>query len=347
MRAAEDKAVKTVTFFRGDGIGPEISDSVFAIFQAAHVPVKFEIFNVGEAEYNRNGKLIPDEAFASFEKTKVLLKSPITTPVGKGFRSLNVTMRKKYDLYANFRPAKSNSAVPTPFPNTDIVTFRENTEDLYAGVEEKISDNEMHSIKIITRDKSERICRSAFDFAVQNGRKKVTCIHKANIMKLTDGLFLDVFYEVAKDYPDIEAKDMIVDACCMNLVLDPSKFDVMVTENLYGDIITDLTSGLIGGVGLMPSANVGTDMAMFEAVHGSAPDIAGKNIANPTAFLWSACMMLDHIGLNEYGDMIRTAIKNVMDEGSHTTKDIGGNASTTEYTDAVISEIRKLLAMAA
>ena len=347
MRAAEDKAVKTVTFFRGDGIGPEISDSVFAIFQAAHVPVKFEIFNVGEAEYNRNGKLIPDEAFASFEKTKVLLKSPITTPVGKGFRSLNVTMRKKYDLYANFRPAKSNSAVPTPFPNTDIVTFRENTEDLYAGVEEKISDNEMHSIKIITRDKSERICRSAFDFAVQNGRKKVTCIHKANIMKLTDGLFLNVFYEVAKDYPDIEAKDMIVDACCMNLVLDPSKFDVMVTENLYGDIITDLTSGLIGGVGLMPSANVGTDMAMFEAVHGSAPDIAGKNIANPTAFLWSACMMLDHIGLNEYGDMIRTAIKNVMDEGSHTTKDIGGNASTTEYTDAVISEIRKLLALAA
>lgn len=347
MRAAEDKALKTVTFFRGDGIGPEISDSVFAIFQAAHAPVKFEIFDVGEAEYNRNGKLIPDAAFASFEKTKVLLKSPITTPVGKGFRSLNVTMRKKYDLYANFRPAKSNSAVPTPFPNTDIVTFRENTEDLYAGVEEKISDNEMHSIKIITRDKSERICRSAFDFAVQNGRKKVTCIHKANIMKLTDGLFLDVFYEVAKDYPSIEAKDMIVDACCMNLVMDPTKFDVMVTENLYGDIITDLTSGLIGGVGLMPSANVGTDMAMFEAVHGSAPDIAGKNIANPTAFLWSACMMLDHIGLNEYGDMIRTAIKNVMDEGLHTTKDIGGTASTTEYTDAVISEIKKLLAMAA
>jgi len=347
MRAADDKAVKTVTFFRGDGIGPEISDSVFAIFQAAHVPVKFEIFDVGEAEYNRNGKLIPDDAFTSFEKTKVLLKSPITTPVGKGFRSLNVTMRKKYDLYANFRPAKSNSAVPTPFPNTDIVTFRENTEDLYAGVEEKISDNEMHSIKIITRDKSERICRSAFDFAVQNGRKKVTCIHKANIMKLTDGLFLDVFYEVAKDYPDIEAKDMIVDACCMNLVLDPSKFDVMVTENLYGDIITDLTSGLIGGVGLMPSANVGTDMAMFEAVHGSAPDIAGKNIANPTAFLWSACMMLDHIGLNEYGDMIRTAVKNVMDEGIHTTKDIGGTASTTEYTDAVINEVKKLLAMAA
>jgi len=347
MRVTDDKAMKTVTFFRGDGIGPEISDSVFAIFQAAHAPVKFDIYDVGEAEYNRHGKLIPDEAFASFEKTKVLLKSPITTPVGKGFRSLNVTMRKKYDLYANFRPAKSNSAVPTPFPNTDIVTFRENTEDLYAGVEEKISDDEMHSIKIITRDKSERICRSAFDFARQNGRKKVTCIHKANIMKLTDGLFLHVFQDVAKDYPDIEANDMIVDACCMNLVLDPTKFDVLVTENLYGDIITDLTSGLIGGVGLMPSANIGTDMAMFEAVHGSAPDIAGKNIANPTAFLWSACMMLDHLGLSNYGDLIRTAIKNVMDAGVHTTKDIGGNASTTEYTDAVIKEIKAIVEAAA
>ena len=305
MRATDNKAMKTVTFFMGDGIGPEISDSVFAVFQAAHVPVKFDIYNVGEAEYNRNGKLIPDEAFASFEKTKVLLKSPITTPVGKGFRSLNVTMRKKYDLYANFRPAKSNPAVVTPFPNTDIVTFRENTEDLYAGIEEQISDDEMHSIKVITRSKSERICRSAFEFARNCGRKKVTCIHKANIMKLSDGLFLHVFEEVAKDYPDIIADNMIVDACAMNLVLDPTKFDVLVTENLYGDILTDLTSGLIGGVGLMPSANVGTDMAMFEAVHGSAPDIAGKNIANPTAFLWSACMMLDHIGLNDYADLIR------------------------------------------
>ena len=347
MRATDNKVIKTVTFFMGDGIGPEISDSVFAVFQAAHVPVKFDIYNVGEAEYNRNGKLIPDEAFASFEKTKVLLKSPITTPVGKGFRSLNVTMRKKYDLYANFRPAKSNPAVVTPFPNTDIVTFRENTEDLYAGIEEQISDDEMHSIKVITRSKSERICRSAFEFARNCGRKKVTCIHKANIMKLSDGLFLHVFEEVAKDYPDIIADNMIVDACAMNLVLDPTKFDVLVTENLYGDILTDLTSGLIGGVGLMPSANVGTDMAMFEAVHGSAPDIAGKNIANPTAFLWSACMMLDHIGLNDYADLIRSAISNVMNAGVHTTRDIGGNASTTEYTDALVSEIKKLIAMAA
>lgn len=343
----QNTAVKTVTFFRGDGIGPEISDAVMAIFEAAGVPIHFDVYDVGEAEYLRNGKLIPDAAFASFEKTKVLLKSPITTPVGKGFRSLNVTMRKKYDLYANFRPAKSNSAVPTPFPNTDIVTFRENTEDLYAGVEEKISDDEMHSIKIITKDKSERICRAAFDYAVQNGRRKVTCIHKANIMKLTDGLFLSVFREVAKDYPTIDATDMIVDACCMNLVLDPSKFDVLVTENLYGDIITDLTSGLIGGVGLMPSANIGADMAMFEAVHGSAPDIAGKNLANPTAFLWSACMMLDHIGLSDYADMIRDAVKVVMDEGIYTTKDIGGQGTTTSYTDAVIREVKKRKELAA
>ena len=345
--ATKDMAVKTVTFFRGDGIGPEISASVFSIFKAAQVPVKFDIYDVGEAEYERNGKLIPDAAFASFEKTHVLLKSPITTPVGKGFRSLNVTMRKKYDLYANFRPAKSNSAVPTPFPNTDIVTFRENTEDLYAGVEEKISDDEMHSIKIITREKSERICRAAFDYAVKNGRKKVTCIHKANIMKLTDGLFLHVFREVSEDYPTIEACDMIVDACCMNLVLDPTRFDVLVTENLYGDIVTDLTSGLIGGVGLMPSANTGTDMAMFEAVHGSAPDIAGKNLANPTAFLWSACMMLDHIGLGAYGDTIREAIKRVMDAGIETTRDIGGSGSTTSYTDAIIREVAKLQECAA
>lgn len=344
---SKSSTIKTVTFFRGDGIGPEISASVFSVFSAAQVPVHFDVYDVGEAEYGRNGQLIPDAAFASFEHTKVLLKSPITTPVGKGFRSLNVTMRKKYDLYANFRPAKSNSAVPTPFPNTDIVTFRENTEDLYAGVEEKISENEMHSIKIITREKSERICRAAFDYAVKNGRKKVTCIHKANIMKLTDGLFLQVFREVAADYPMIEAADMIVDACCMNLVLDPTKFDVLVTENLYGDIITDLTSGLIGGVGLMPSANIGTDMAMFEAVHGSAPDIAGKNLANPTAFLWSACMMLDHIGLGTYADTIREAIHMVMEEGLCTTKDIGGSGTTTSYTDAIIVNIRKLQACVA
>lgn len=335
--------MRTVTFFKGDGIGPEISDAVMEIFAAAQVPVKFEIFNVGEAEYERNGKLIPDAAFASFEKTKVLLKSPITTPIGKGFRSLNVTMRMKYDLYANVRPAKSNPAVETPFPNTDIVTFRENTEDLYAGIEEKISDDEMHSIKVITRTKSERIIRAAFEYAVKNHRKKVTCVHKANIMKLSDGLFLSVFYEIAAFYPQIEAKDMIVDATCMNLVLNPKQFDVLVMENLYGDIVSDLTSGLIGGVGLMPSANLGKDMAMFEAVHGSAPDIAGKGIANPTALLWSACMMLDYISLSDYAEIIRRAVDKVMLDGVFTTPDIGGKSSTMAYTSAIIHEVKRIM----
>ncbi len=334
--------MKTVTFFRGDGIGPEISEAVFSVFNAACVPVSFDIYDVGAAEYEKNGKLIPDAAFASFEKTGVLLKSPITTPVGKGFRSLNVTMRMKYDLYANVRPARSNKAVRTPFPNTDIVTFRENTEDLYAGIEEKISDDEMHSIKVITRRKTDRIVRAAFEYAKAQGRRKVTCVHKANIMKLTDGLFLSVFREIAAEYPDIQSDDMIVDACCMNLVLHPERFDVLVMSNLYGDIVSDLTSGLIGGVGLMPSSNTGKDMAMFEAVHGSAPDIAGMGIANPTALLWSACMMLDHIGLKSSADLIRDAIDAVMLEGLFTTRDIGGTASTREYTDAIIRRIALL-----
>lgn len=332
--------MKTITVFRGDGIGPEITSAVLRILDAAEVPLQYEIFDVGEAEYERNGKLIPDEAFASFEKNHVLLKSPITTPVGKGFRSLNVTMRIKYDLYANVRPAKSNPAVITPFHDVDIITFRENTEDLYAGIEEKISDDEMHSIKVITRAKSERIIRDAFEYAKAHGRKKVTCVHKANIMKLSDGLFLSIFQEIAKEYPEIEANDKIVDAVCMNLVMNPNQFDIMVMPNLYGDIVSDLTSGLIGGLGLLPSANLGKDHAMFEAVHGSAPDIAGKNIANPTAFLWSACMMLEYLGMDAQAARIRAAVDAVLLDGTHKTPDLGGSATTTEYTDAVIAALQ-------
>ena len=246
-----------ITVFKGDGIGPEITDAVLAILDAAGAGLEYEIFNVGEAEYEAHGALIPEEAFASFERNKVLLKSPITTPVGKGFRSLNVMMRKKYDLYANIRPAKSNKAVKTAFDNVDIVMFRENTEDLYAGVEEMIDKDTAHSIKIITRKCSERIVRDAFEYAVRQGRKKVTCVHKANIMKLSDGLFRDVFYEVSREYPQIEAEDKIVDNVAMQLVMRPQQFDVVVTENLYGDILSDLTSGLIGGLGLLPSSNLG------------------------------------------------------------------------------------------
>ncbi len=331
--------MKTITVFKGDGIGPEITDAVLSILDAAKAPLSYEIFNVGAAEYEKNGALIPDAAFASFEKTRILLKSPITTPIGKGFRSLNVTLRNKYDLYANIRPAKSNTAVPTPFPNVDVVTFRENTEDLYIGVEYKMNEDTVHAIKLITRKASERIIRSAFEYAISHGRKKVTCVHKANILKMSDGLFLDTFRTVAADYPQIESDDKIVDNTCMQLVMRPEQFDVIVMPNLYGDIISDLTSGLIGGLGLLPSMNIGDDYAMFEAVHGSAPDIAGKHIANPTALLWSACMLLEHIGETAIAEKIRQAVDAVLSEQKALTPDLGGKATTEAYRDAVIAHL--------
>lgn len=329
----------TITVFRGDGIGPEITDCVLRILDRAGANLNYEIFNVGAAEYEAHGELIPHEGFVSMEKNHVLLKSPIMTPLGKGFRSLNVTLRKKYDLYANIRPGKSNSAVKTPFDNVDIVIFRENTEDLYAGVEEQIDENTVHSIKIITRPCCERIIRAAFDYAVSHNRKKVTCVHKANIMKLADGMFRDIFYEISKEYPEIEADDKIVDNVSMQLVMHPQNFDIIVTENLYGDILSDLVSGLIGGLGLLPSSNLGKDFAMFEAVHGSAPDIAGKGIANPTALLWSACMMLEYLGKNSVAEKIRKAVDLVLEEGTVLTPDLGGTASTSDYEKAIISHL--------
>ena len=331
--------MKTITVFKGDGIGPEITDAVLKILDEAKAPLEYEIFRVGAAEYEENGALIPDAAFASFEKNKVLLKSPITTPIGKGFRSLNVTLREKYDLYANIRPAKSNAAVETPFRDVDIVTFRENTEDLYVGVEKQIDPDTVHATKIITRKASTRIITDAFEYAVAQGRKKVTCVHKANILKQSDGLFLSIFKEIALKYPDIEADDKIVDNVCMQLVMRPQQFDIMVMPNLYGDIVSDLTSGLIGGLGLLPSSNLGKDYAMFEAVHGSAPDIAGKNIANPTALLWSACMMLEHLGELEIAGNIRRAVDQVLAEGSCKTPDLGGEATTSKYCDAIIARL--------
>ncbi len=331
--------MKTITVFKGDGIGPEITDAVINILQAADAPLAYEFFNVGAAEYEKNGELIPEAAFASFERTKVLLKSPITTPVGSGFRSLNVTLRNKYDLYANIRPAKSNAAVSTPFPDIDIVTFRENTEDLYIGAEYKMNEDTVQAVKLITRKASERIIRAAFEYAAANGRKKVTCVHKANILKMSDGMFLRIFKEIAGDYPNIESDDKIVDNTCMQLVMYPQNFDVLVMPNLYGDIVSDLTSGLIGGLGLLPSMNVGHEYAMFEAVHGSAPDIAGKHIANPTALLWSACLMLDYIGETAVSANIRRAVDTVLAEKLHLTPDLGGTAKTEEYCDAVISHL--------
>lgn len=328
-----------ITVMKGDGIGPEICDAVMQILKAAKADVTFECFEVGEAEYKRNGELIPKEAYESFERNRIMLKAPITTPIGKGFRSLNVTLRKRYDLYANIRPAKSNTAVVTPFPNVDIVTFRENTEDLYVGVEEEIDENTVHATKIITRKASERIIEDAFEYALKHGRKKVTCVHKANILKLSDGMFLSIFQETAKRYPSIIAEDKIIDALCMRLVMDPSEFDVLVMPNLYGDIVSDLTSGLIGGLGLLPSANLGKDHAMFEAVHGSAPDIAGKHIANPTALLWSACMMLEYLGQSDCAGKIRNAVDAVLAEGTAITPDLKGNATTEQYRDAIIAKL--------
>lgn len=330
---------KTITVMKGDGIGPEICDAVMRILAAAKADVAFECFEVGEAEFQRSGELIPKEAYESFERNRVMLKAPITTPIGKGFRSLNVTLRKRYDLYANIRPAKSNTAVVTPFPNVDIVTFRENTEDLYVGVEEQIDENTVHATKIITRKASERIIEDAFAYALKHHRKKVTCVHKANILKMSDGMFLSIFQTISKRYPSIIAEDKIIDALCMRLVMDPSVFDVLVMPNLYGDIVSDLTSGLIGGLGLLPSANLGKDHAMFEAVHGSAPDIAGKHIANPTALLWSACMMLEYIGQNECAANIRKAVDEVLQEAVCITPDLKGNATTEAYRDAIIAKL--------
>lgn len=332
---------QTITVFRGDGIGPEITDVVLDILQTAKAPLEFEIFDVGAAVYEKTGAFIPEDGLKSFEKNRILLKSPITTPIGTGFKSLNVTLRQKYDLWANIRPAKTNPALPCRFEHVDVVTVRENTEDLYIGEEVEIDADTVHAIKRITRKASERILRKAFEFARENGRKKVTCVHKANILKKSDGMFLHLFNDIAKDYPEIEADSMIVDATCMNLVMHPERFDVMVMPNLYGDIVSDLTSGLIGGLGLLPSCNRGEDFAMYEAVHGSAPDIAGKNIANPTALLLSACMMLDDLGCKACAQTIRDALDQVFAQGEVLTPDLGGNATTTEFVAAIKENLNR------
>lgn len=329
----------TITLFKGDGIGPEICEQVKRVLNKVSPELIFEEFEVGEAEYNRNGALIPQAAFESIERNKILLKAPITTPIGKGFRSCNVQLREKYDLYANIRPAKSLPNVETPFKNVDMVIFRENTEDLYVGIEEQIDENTVHATKIITRKCSERIIRAAFDYAKKNHRKTVSCVHKANILKKSDGMFLSIFNEIKQEYPEINANDYIVDNLCMQMVMHPEKLDVLVMPNLYGDIVSDLASGLIGGLGLLPSSNLGKEYAMFEAVHGSAPDIAGKNIANPTALLLSACMMLEYIGKEVAAQKIRKAILDVLEEGKTLPKDLHGNASTSEYTDAILAKL--------
>ena len=327
-----------ITLINGDGIGPEISESVVKIIKASGININWDIQSAGSDVIETDGTPLPQRVLDSIKRNKVALKAPVTTPIGKGFRSVNVQLRKDLDLYANLRPCKNLPGVKTRFENVDLVVVRENTQDLYAGVEEQIDENTAHSIKIITREASERICRFAFDYAVKNKRKEVCVVTKANIMKLSDGLFLDSYRNVANDYPQIKQREILVDNLCMQLVQDPTRFDVLVLPNLYGDIVSDLTAGLIGGLGVAQGANIGLDCAVFEPVHGSAPDIKGQNKANPTALLLSAIEMLKYINEYDYAKKIENALFKTLSEGFKTV-DLGGNLSTSEFTDAIIKNL--------
>lgn len=331
--------MRTVTLIPGDGIGPEISQSVVKIFEAAKVPIKFEIVEAGAKVMDQENTPLPQGVLDSIQKNKVALKGPITTPIGSGFRSVNVALRQYFDLYANVRPVKSIKGVPSRYEEVDLIIVRENTEDLYAGIEHKIGEVAAESIKVITKKASDRIAKYAFTLANQQQREKVTAVHKANIMKLSDGLFLDCVRDIRKQYPDIEYDEQIVDAMCMNLVLHPESSDVLVMGNLYGDILSDLCAGFVGGLGLIPGANIGEEIAIFEAVHGSAPSIAGCNQANPTALIQSAIMMLRHLNLLNEANRIEAALYAVYEEGRDLTKDLGGTATTTQFTDALIAKL--------
>lgn len=330
--------MRTITLINGDGIGPEISDAVVKIIEASGLKIDWDVQTAGADVIETEGVPLPERVLNSIRKNKIALKAPVTTPIGKGFRSVNVQLRKELDLYANLRPCKNLPNVKTRFDNVDIVVVRENTEDLYAGIERQVDNDTAESIKIITRKASERITKFAFDYAVKNNRHEVCVVTKANIMKLSDGLFLECFRNVAKDYPQIATREILVDNLCMQLVQNPSQFDVLVLPNLYGDIVSDLCAGLIGGLGVAQGANIGVDCAVFEPVHGSAPDIKGQNKANPTALLLSAIEMLRYIGENSYADRIETALFKTLKSGICTC-DLGGMASTTTFADAVIKNL--------
>jgi isocitrate dehydrogenase (NAD+) len=333
-----------VTLIKGDGIGPSIMEAAVKIIDASGAKINWEEADAGMAAFDKHGTPIPDATLASIEKNRVAFKGPLTTPVGKGFRSINVALRQQYDLYANVRPAKTWKGAQTRFEDVDIVVVRENTEGLYAGLEHFLTRKKdiAESLAVVTREGSERIVEYAFKYARENGRKKVTICHKANILKYTSGLFLDVAREVAARYPDIECDEKIFDAICMHMVMDPSQFDVVVTTNMFGDILSDLTAGLVGGLGLIPGANIGSDAALFEAVHGSAPDIAGKNIANPTAVIMAGVMMLNYLGEHEAANRIKAATEKVIGDGEFVTPDLNRNskAGTTEMRDAIIAAMQ-------
>jgi len=329
-----------ITLIPGDGIGPEVTEAVLRVLAVTGVPIEWERFHAGVVSFERTGQALPVELIDSIRRNKVALKGPVTTPIGTGFASVNVGLRKALDLYANLRPVHNLPGVASRFQDVNLVIVRENTEDLYAGLEHEVVPGVVESLKIITAKASTRIAEFAFQYARRHGRKRVTAIHKANIMKLSDGLFLDCARDVSRQYPDIQYDEKIVDATCMQLVLNPSPFDVLLLENLYGDIVSDLCAGLVGGLGVVGAANLGLDFAVFEAVHGSAPDIAGKFLANPTALLLSAILMLRHIDEDGAADRVMAAINAVLAEGRVRTRDLGGTASTLEYADAIVSRVK-------
>ncbi len=328
-----------ITLLPGDGIGPDIMAATKKILAATNVPIEWEEYIAGEFAIAEYGTPLPEHVLESIRRNKIALKGPLTTPVGTGFRSINVALRMKFDLFANIRPARTYKGIVSRFDNIDLVMIRENTEDLYSGVEHMVGEDAAESIKIITRKGSERICRFAFEYALKNNRRKVTAIHKANILKCTDGLFLEVFYQVAKDYPQIESEDRIVDNMCMQLVQKPELYDVLVAPNLYGDIVSDLCAGLVGGLGVVPGANIGHEMAIFEPVHGSAPKYAGLDRANPTALILSAVMMLRYLGEYSEAYRVENALAAVIKEGKVVTPDLGGNARGMEMAEEIIRKM--------
>lgn len=330
--------MRRITLINGDGIGPEISDAVLKIIEASGLKIDWDIQTAGADVIEKEGTPLPERVLNSIKENKVALKAPVTTPIGKGFRSVNVQLRKALDLYANLRPCKNLPNVKTKFDNVDIIVVRENTEDLYAGIERQVDTDTAESIKVITRKASERICKFAFDYAIKNNRKEVCVVTKANIMKLSDGLFLESYRKIAENYPEIKKREILVDNLCMQLVQNPSQFDVLVLPNLYGDIVSDLCAGLIGGLGVAQGANIGLDYAVFEPVHGSAPDIKGQNKANPTALLLSAIEMLKYIGEYSCAERIEKALFKTLERGIFTA-DLGGTASTKDFTEAIIQEL--------
>ncbi|MFQ3248831.1 MAG: isocitrate dehydrogenase (NAD+) [Glaciecola sp.] len=336
-----DTTKQSITVIRGDGIGPDIIDAAIRILDKVGCNFNYEYADAGLMALENHGELLPQETLDLIAKNKVALKGPLTTPVGEGFTSINVSLRKQFKLYANLRPVLSFKGTKARYEDIDIITVRENTQGMYSGLGQTVSEdgNEAEAMSKITREGAEKIVVFAYELARREGRKKVTAVHKANILKSTSGLFLKVAREVAERYPDIESEEMIVDNCCMQLVMNPHQFDVIVTTNLFGDILSDLCAGLVGGLGMAPGANIGEDCAIFEAVHGSAPDIAGMNLANPTSVILASIQMLEYLDMPDKAERIRAALKDVIESGDRTTRDLGGEHGTNEFTEAVLERL--------